>query len=628
MNYQTKHFLGIGLLAISSMPIQAEQLVATPAMDVTLYEDNAGALANGTGEFLFFGRVGGIGGEELRRAMIKFDLSSIPANADIEAVSLTVEINKHPTPGEGGLATLHRVTNSWVEGPTDATGNEGIGSLSASNDVTWIHRAFPASNWSQPGGDFIAQASGGAGYGVEIESLEFDSTPGLRADVTAWVSNPASNHGWILLGREDEALTARRVYARESVGEAVPTLTVDYSIPSPTDNLALTQIATNLSRPVAIANANDGTGRLFIVEQPGRIRIFDTTTQALLVTPYLDIEDEVDDAGSEQGLLGLAFHPDFASNRKLYVYYTRDPGAPLDRSVVAMYQQDQNSANTVDESTKQVLMEFEQNADNHNGGDLHFGADGYLYIATGDGGMSGDFFKNAQNVNSLKGKILRINVDGAPVVGNELCGLVQNYGVPAGNAFPGSGNGCDEILHLGLRNPWKFSFDAKTEEMYIGDVGQGEWEEVDFAAVGAVGLNFGWPCREGLHAYTPPAGVTCPNPVNPVLEYSSGTGSGNCSITGGYVYRGSNTALQGYYVYGDYCSDRIWTVRNSNGSWSPVEWQAAAPILDSPTAFGQDERCELYVAEIGNGFAGSGKLYRFDSSEVLMSSGFETLRCQ
>jgi hypothetical protein len=269
-------------------------------------------------------------------------------------------------------------------------------------------------------------------------------------------------------------------------------------------------------------------------------------------------------------------------------------------------------------------MEFEQDASDHNGGDLHFGADGYLYIASGDGGGSGDQYKNSQNADSLKGKILRIDVDGSPPGDGELCGLGAAYGIPPGNAFPGNNDGCDEVLHLGLRNPWRFSFDAQTEEMYIGDVGQGEWEEVDFAAPGAAGLNFGWPCREGAHAYPPPVGVTCPvNPVEPIIEYSSGAGSGNCSVAGGYVYRGSGTALFGYYVYGDYCSDRVWLARRSGGNWASIEWTAAAGVLASISAFGQDQQCELYVADVD-----AGKVFRIDDGEMLQRHGFEARRCQ
>jgi glucose/arabinose dehydrogenase len=387
------------------------------------------------------------------------------------------------------------------------------------------------------------------------------------------------------------------------------------------DNLALTQVASGLNQPVSIANARDGSGRLFIVQRPGQIRILDTTTGTLLVTPYLDISAIVDDSGSEQGLLGLAFHPDFSSNRQFYVYYIRDPGADPDRSVVAMYQQSLGNPDIAD-TTATVLMEFEQNAANHNGGDLHFGPDGYLYIASGDGGGGGDQYNNAQNEDSLKGKILRIDVDGTPPVGGELCGLSPAYGIPAGNAFPGSNDGCDEILHLGLRNPWRFSFDAQTEELYIGDVGQASWEEIDHAPAAASGLNFGWPCLEGTHEYRDD--VVCPNPVAPIIEYpSSGSGVTECSVTGGYVYRGSGAALNGHYVYGDYCSDRIWVAARNGAVWTSEEWVAAAAVLDSITAFGQDERCELYVAD-----ANAGLVYRIDDTERVARSGFEALRCQ
>jgi len=620
-------FLKVNLVFLAAFflpdQVTAVEVQLEPVMDATLYEDDAGAQASGKGEYLFFGKVGSSGDNKLRRSLIKFDVSSIPPEAVIEQVSLALEINQAPSGGVGGLASLHRLTAAWSEGPSNPGEPGGVGLEPESGDVTWIHRVFPGSFWTTAGGDFQPAPSAQEGYGLLPESLVIASTPGLRQDVKAWISNPASNHGWIVLGNEDLSFSARRVYSRESTSPAVPLLTVDYSIPSPTDNLELTQVATGLTRPVAIANANDGTGRLFIVEQAGVIRIFDTVTQTLLATPYLDISSIVDDTESEQGLLGLAFHPDFTSNRQFYVYYTRDPaGTNPDRSVVAMYQQGEGTPNiAVDAGT--VLLEFEQDAPNHNGGDMHFDKDGYLNIASGDGGGGGDQFKNAQNTLSLKGKMLRIDVDGAPVVGNELCGLVQNYGIPPGNAFPGSGNGCDEILHLGLRNPWKFSFDAQTEEMYIGDVGQGSWEEVNYASTGASGLNFGWPCREGFAARTPPAGVTCPSPVNPILAYPNTGFNGDCAITGGYVYRGSAASIAGYYVYGDYCSGKIWLARNLNGSWTSTEWTETAPLLSRLSAFGQDEQCELYLTELL-----AGTLYRIDDAEMVQRSGFEALRCQ
>jgi glucose/arabinose dehydrogenase len=608
-------------------PAGAVQTQFTPVMDATLYEDAQGDVANGSGEHLYFGRVGPNAGELLRRALIKFDLTPIPQHADIESVSLTLEINKVPIGSVSGVAGLHRVTASWGEGASAVPAGEdgGAGVVAQAGDATWQDRFHPGTDWNSDGGDFEPAASAQQGYGFNPQSLVFPSTAALVADVTAWVRDPTTNHGWMVRGDEANAYSARRVYAKESAGEAVPLLTVQYSLPSPVDHLQLTEVATGLVRPVTIANAGDDSGRVFIIEAAGKIRILDTTTGTLLATPYLDINSLVlggTTQFSEQGLLGLAFHPDFATNRKFYVYYTRDAGAALDRSVLAMYQQsvnDPDSANPVGT----VLMEFEQDAANHNCGDLHFGADGYLYIASGDGGGSGDQYRNSQNVDSLKGKILRIDVDGSPPGGGELCGLGAAYGIPAGNAFPGSNDGCDEVLHLGLRNPWRFSFDGLTGDLYIGDVGQGLWEEVDFAAPGAAGLNFGWPCREGTHDYTPPPGVTCPlNPVEPIFDYSSATG-GNLAITGGYVYRGSGSAMYGYYVYGDYGSDRIWLAGKENGSWASIEWVTAASVLTSLSAFGQDQHCELYVADVD-----AGKVFRIDDSEVLRRDGFEDRRCQ
>ncbi|MDZ4730824.1 MAG: PQQ-dependent sugar dehydrogenase [Xanthomonadales bacterium] len=625
MSYQTKIFLSVFMWAMWPVLALAEQVVLTPVMDTTLYEDDEGDLGNGAGEYLFFGKVGStqLGAEKLRRALVKFDLSAIPSVAVIDSVSLAFAINQVPmvTPA-GGNASLHRVTASWGEGASDANGNEGQGAVIVAGDASWQHRVYPNSLWTTPGGDYQLTPSALAGYGLVLEELFFASTTQLRGDVKSWVNNPATNHGWILLGNETPAYSARRVFARESVASAVPLLTVDYSIPMPTDNLALTEIATGLSRPVTIANAGDDSGRLFIVEQTGLIRIFDTATQTLLPSPYLNLSGLIVGGGSfsEQGLLGLAFHPDFASNRKFYVYYIRDPDPGADRSVLAMYQQNVGNPNIAD-TTATVIMEFTQDAANHNGGDLHFGADGYLYIASGDGGGANDSFNNSQNVNTLKGKILRIDVDSAAPGGAELCGLNPQYGIPPGNAFPGNGNGCDEILHLGLRNPWKFSFDAQTEEMYIGDVGQGKREEVDYAATGAAGLNFGWPCREGTLPFR--GDVTCPNAIEPIFEYSSDTNTSECSITGGYVYRGAGSALAGYYVYGDYCSERIWLAKKESGVWGSLEWDAAASILTSLTAFGQDEQCELYVADLD-----AGKVFRIDDNEMIQRSGFEALRCQ
>jgi len=390
------------------------------------------------------------------------------------------------------------------------------------------------------------------------------------------------------------------------------------------EHLSLAQLTDALTNPVSIANAGDGSGRLFIVEQEGIIRIYDLAADSLLATPFLDIQSRVYDNGNEQGLLGLAFHPDYATNRQFYVYYTRDSGTDPDRSVVAMYQASPGDPNVAG-TDETVLMEFEQDASNHNGGDMHFGTDGYLYIASGDGGRWDDYFGNAQDLNSLKGKILRIDVDGTPPDGAELCGLVTNYGIPAENPFTGGNDGCDEILHFGLRNPWRFSFDALSDEMYIADVGQETWEEVNQVPVGSAGINYGWSCREGAHDFDGNACISAY--TDPVIEYSNSGGQGNCSITGGYVYRGSRLPLQGRYLYGDWCSARIWIATRSGDSWSSEEWPAAAAALSSLSSFGQDENCELYLVDRDAG-PDFGALYRIDDGENLFSNGFEKSNCR
>ena len=389
------------------------------------------------------------------------------------------------------------------------------------------------------------------------------------------------------------------------------------------DHLGLTLLTADLTNPVSIANAGDGSNRLFIVEQEGVIRIYDFATGTLLEPPFLDIRDDVfsfEDAGghTEQGLLGLAFHQDYSNNGKFYVNYTISPAQNEWHTVVAEFLVSGNP--DVAQASGNVILQFDQENRNHNGGDLHFGLDGYLYIASGDGGGGNDQYDNAQNINTLKGAILRIDVDGTPPEGGELCGAVQDYGIPPDNPFTGTGDGCDEILHFGLRNPWRFSFDAMTSDIYIADVGQNTWEEINFMPFGFSEVNFGWSCREGLHDF--PAGKLCTSAyTDPVLEYSHA--DSNCSVTGGYVYRGSTLSINGYYVYGDYCSGRIWLARKQGGNWSSEEWTNGNPMEFGLSAFGQDQNCELYMVN-----RSSHKLYRFTDSEFVFRGGFESLACR
>jgi len=302
-------------------------------------------------------------------------------------------------------------------------------------------------------------------------------------------------------------------------------------------------VVAGLRSPVDIQSA--GGDRLFIVEQRGLIRIADEN--GLRQEPFLDIRDRVFDTGNEQGLLGLALHPDFASNGSFYVNYTRGNGD----TVIARFRVS-DDPDRVDPDSEFVLLQIDQPFPNHNGGRLVFGPDGYLYIGTGDGGAQGDPQGRAQNPDSLLGKILRLDVDGG-----------EPYAIPADNPFA-AGGGRPEIWALGLRNPWRFAFDPGTGDLFIGDVGQNQWEEIDTLPSGTAGANFGWDLREGLDSYE---GDPSPAFTDPVAVYSHA--EGGCSVTGGEVVRDpSLPEWQGIYLYGDFCSGLIWGLfRDGSGAW-------------------------------------------------------------
>ena len=336
-------------------------------------------------------------------------------------------------------------------------------------------------------------------------------------------------------------------------------------------------IAQGLARPVDIRHAGDGSGRLFVAEQQGRIRILQNGQ--LQFEPFLDITDRVDDGQSEQGLLGLAFHPDFARNGFFYVNYTKLGGD----TVIARFTASGNSA---DPSSEVRLLEVSQPFPNHNGGGLAFGPDGYLYIGLGDGGAGGDPLGTAQSGNSLLGKILRIDVDNG-----------DPYGIPSDNPFAGSGEVYQEVWAYGLRNPWRFSFDSFSGDLWIGDVGQGDYEEVDFVPAGAPGgINFGWSHYEGMHPYNNSAQQE--NHWPPVFEYNHAETVSGCAVTGGYVYRGAMPEWYGIYFYGDYCTGNIWAaLRLVNGAEELFNAERLFELSANISSFGVDEAGELYLVD-------------------------------
>ncbi|HLE84091.1 MAG TPA: PQQ-dependent sugar dehydrogenase, partial [Thermoanaerobaculia bacterium] len=304
----------------------------------------------------------------------------------------------------------------------------------------------------------------------------------------------------------------------------------------PAVELALELAASGLDLPLGAVHAGDGSGRLFVVEQTGAIRIL--RSGAVLPAPFLDLSGQISCCG-ERGLLGLAFHPHFPSDPRLFVHFTEPAG---DTRLVE-YRVSAADPDRADPASARLLLAVAQPFANHNGGALAFGPDGLLYLGLGDGGSAGDPFDHAQNPASLLGKILRLDVDRADP------GLA--YAIPPGNAlFPGVPGARGEILALGLRNPWRFGFDRETGDLFIGDVGQNRVEEIDLLPAGSAGANLGWRLKEGTGCFQPPAGCELPGLVDPILEYSHAEG---CSVTGGYRYRGAAVAaLAGVYLYGDF----------------------------------------------------------------------------
>jgi glucose/arabinose dehydrogenase len=337
----------------------------------------------------------------------------------------------------------------------------------------------------------------------------------------------------------------------------------------------LQQVASGLNRPVAITHAGDN--RLFIVLQGGTIVVHDGTS--LLPGNFLDITALIGDSSNEKGLLGLAFHPDYAQNGFFFVDYTDTNGD----TVIARYTVSSTNANRADPASARVLLRIDQPFANHNGGQLQFGPDGYLYIGMGDGGSGGDPGNRAQNLNDLLGKLLRIDVDN----GNP-------YAIPASNPFVGRAGARPEIWAYGVRNPWRFSFDRAAGDLYIADVGQGEREEINLQPATSIGgENYGWRLMEGKQCFTPSSNCNNGTLVLPIIDYGHGTG--DCSVTGGYVYRGARyPRLHGTYIYADYCSGIIWgATRNADGTWS------SRVLIDTThmiSTFGEDANGELYVA--------------------------------
>ncbi|MHA2210942.1 MAG: PQQ-dependent sugar dehydrogenase [Candidatus Thorarchaeota archaeon] len=380
----------------------------------------------------------------------------------------------------------------------------------------------------------------------------------------------------------------------------VATLPLGTPIPSES-GLTLKNAFPSLSftLPVDLQNANDGSDRLFLVEKSGVIQVFNNSHSATNSIVFLDITGLVSAQNSEMGLLGLAFHPDYKTNGYFFVDYTAD--SPR-RTVIARYQVDTVDSNQANVSTATIILEADQPYTNHNGGQITFGPDGFLYIAMGDGGSGGDPLEHGQNRSTLLGSLLRIDID------NQSAG--KNYSIPIDNPFAGNSMGyAEEIFAYGLRNPWRFSFDTETDNLWLADVGQNKIEEIDLIQNGG---NYGWNLKEGNQCY---AVSECDGLglIDPIWEYNHGLGS---SITGGFVYRGSRLpALHGAYLYGDYVSGRIWSLEYDG--IGPTNNTELFDTTLSISSFGMDETGEVYVLSY------DGIVYAFTSENMTRVSTTE-----
>jgi len=390
------------------------------------------------------------------------------------------------------------------------------------------------------------------------------------------------------------ALAAIACTGGESVADIPPAAS-----PSPT---ALTSPATaplakmdvehvfphlSFRRMVAMAYPDDGTNRLFLVLQPGQILVFPNDQGATSASTFLDIRERVNDRGEEEGLLGLAFDPSYRTNGYFYVYYSAsDPR----RSIISRFSVSQAETNAADPDSERIILVVPQPFANHNGGQVTFGPDGYLYIGLGDGGGAGDPHQNGQSISTLLGSILRIDVSSLDQQGT--------YKIPADNPFAGQGGVGQEIWAYGLRNPWRFTFDLITGDLWAGDVGQNRFEEIDIIRPG---LNYGWNIMEGLDCFQPREGCNQQGLELPVIEYA--LRDGNCSVIGGYVYRGSRLpSLYGAYIYGDFCSGKIWALRHDG-----TQVTEHLEIVDSSlriSSFAEDQSREVLILSFDN------KIYR------------------
>ncbi|MBK8003506.1 MAG: PQQ-dependent sugar dehydrogenase [Gemmatimonadetes bacterium] len=455
-----------------------------------------------------------------------------------------------------------------------ACGGEDGGGPSPSNVAPVAQITSPAPGDSAATGDVVV-LRGGA----------IDAEDGaLSGSSLAWFSSLNGSLGTgdslevntLLPGTH--VLTLEATDSRGKTGSA----TVSLLVTGTATGLGLVEVTHSLSEPVFLTHAPGDSTRLFVVEKDGRIRII--KNGVLLPTPFLDLTDSTT-KGSEQGLLGLAFAPDYATSGRFFVSYTSPRGSGgAGRSVIARYQVSAASPDVADPASGHNILLQSQPYSNHNGGMIAFGPDGYLYVGFGDGGGGGDPLDTGQDASDFLGSLLRLDVSGS------------DYTIPPTNPFAASGSLAHEVWNYGLRNPWRFSFDRTTGDLYIGDVGQGEWEEIDVRpATSTGGENFGWNEMEGMVCYQ--AGCSTAGKVLPLVAYDH---SSACAVTGGYVYRGSALpALRGHYLYADYCGGWVRSFQYVGGQAINTQDRPELEPGGLITSFGEDAAGELYILTQG-----------------------------
>lgn len=647
---------GAGLLLALANATFADTVSLLPPKDNTLYEDSTGQLSDGQGIYFYVGKTGSNAGFKLRRAVIGFDLSSIPANSTVTGATLTLfESRSSPNSSTTNVA-LHKMLRDWGEGASNSGLPGGSGAVAQSGDATWIYNFYNTSSWSVPGGDFSSVVSASSAITTDGRAYTWSGS-GLIADLQAWVNSPATNFGWAITGDEANSDTAVRFNSGEN-SASPPVLSVTYQPPAATPTPTPTPtpvptatpfdptnpipaviphgplqvdvklVASGLAAPDLLVSAPDGTNRQFVLDQTGQIRIIKNGT--LLPTPFLDVSSLLvpfrkNSSGAvtydERGLLGLAFDPGFANPqspgyRRLFTYTSQPVSGTADlidqyatthdsQGVIASWRVDAANPDVVDPTTRREILRIDKPQFNHNGGEIRFGPDGYLYFGIGDGGGANDngvsndsaghnpTIGNAQDTSIGLGKILRIDVNGTNAANGK-------YGIPSDNPFA-AGGGIKEIFAYGLRNPYRFSFD-KTD-LIVADVGQNSIEEIDRVQIGK---NYGWRYKEGTFKFKLdgtvsndltgiPAGL-----VDPIAQYDHDEG---ISIIGGFVYRGSAMPeLQGKYIFGDFSksfstpSGRLFYVDLTSG-------EIRALILGRDDralglfvkGMGQDQNGEIYV---------------------------------